>query len=268
MTQATTPQRNVQSRLHGMPSAAHDLVVAGAAALQRQQWAHAEQALLAAMQQAPEHPEVLRLLAIALRMQNRSAEALTLTRRAVAQRPDDALIQNGFGTALDTCGDHEGAIAAFRRACELAPQSAELWANLGKALGDYGRFEDALPVLERALQLSDHSATQLRLAYALRVLGHTDAAAQRYRQLLARNPADGTAWLGLAMLKTRAFAGADIAAMQDLLARAVLKDDDRISLGFALAKALDDHGRYADAFAVLARANAQVRRIRPWSAAR
>jgi Flp pilus assembly protein TadD len=251
-----------------MPSAAHDLVVAGAAALQRQQWAHAEQALLAAMQQAPEHPEVLRLLAIALRMQNRSAEALTLTRRAVAQRPDDALIQNGFGTALDTCGDHEGAIAAFRRACELAPQSAELWANLGKALGDYGRFEDALPVLERALQLSDHSATQLRLAYALRVLGHTDAAAQRYRQLLARNPADGTAWLGLAMLKTRAFAGADIAAMQDLLARAVLKDDDRISLGFALAKALDDHGRYADAFAVLARANAQVRRIRPWSAAR
>jgi Flp pilus assembly protein TadD len=250
-----------------MPAPAHDLVVAGAAALQRQQWAHAEQALLAALQQVPGHPEVLRLLAIALRLQNRSAEALELSRRAAALRPDDALIQNGLGTALDACGDFDGAVTAFRRACELAPQAPELWANLGKTLGDHGRFEDAVPVLERALQLSDHGATQLRLAYALRVLGHTDAAAQRYRQLLARNPADGTAWLGLAMLKTRPFAAADIATMQNLLERAALGDDDRISLGFALAKALDDHGRYADAFPVLIRANAQVRRIRPWNAA-
>ncbi len=267
MSQATTPKRNVPSRLQGMPAAARDLVVAGAAALQRQQWAHAEQALLAALQQVPDHPEVLRLLAIALRLQNRSTEALELSRRAAAQRPDDALIQNGLGTALDACGDCDGAVAAFRRACELAPQAPELWANLGKTLGDHGRFEDAVPVLERALQLSDHGATQLRLAYALRVLGHTDAAAQRYRQLLARNPADGTAWLGLAMLKTRPFAAADIAAIQTLLERAALGNDDRISLGFALAKALDDHGRYAEAFAVLTSANAQVRRIRPWNAA-
>ena len=250
-----------------MPAAAHDLAVAGAAALQRQQGAHAEQALLAALQQVPEHPEVLRLLAIALRLQNRSAEALELSRRAAEQRPDDALIQNGLGTALDACGDVDGAVAAFRRACELAPQAPELWANLGKTLGDNARFEDAVPVLERALELSDHGATQLRLAYALRVLGHTDAAAQRYRQLLARNPADCTAWLGLAMLRTRPFAPADIAAMQSLLERAALGDDDRISLGFALAKALDDHGRYVEAFSVLTKANAQVRRIRPWNAA-
>jgi tetratricopeptide (TPR) repeat protein len=249
-----------------MPAAAAELVVAGATALQQQQWAHAEQALLAALQRVPEHPEVLRLLAIALRLQNRNAEALELSQRAAAQQPHDALIQNGLGTALDACGDHDGAIAAFRHACELAPQAAELWANLGKTLGDYGRFEEAVPVLERALQLSDHSASQLRLAYALRVLGHTDAAAQRYRQLLARNPRDGTAWLGMAMLRTRPFAAADIAAMQNQLERAALNDDNRISLGFALAKALDDHGRYAEAFSVLTQANTQVRRIRPWNA--
>jgi tetratricopeptide (TPR) repeat protein len=258
--------RDAPSRLVGMPRAAAELVAAGAAALQRQQAAHAEQALLAALQCAPEHPEVLRLLAIALRLQNRNTEALELSRRAAALHPHDALIQNGLGTALDACGDHVSAIAAFRHACELAPQSAELWANLGKTLGDHGRFEDAVPALERALQLTDHGATRLRLAYALRVLGRIDAAAQCYRQLLARNPADGTAWLGLAMLKTRAFAATDVAAMQDLLSRGKLNDDDRISLGFALAKALDDHGRYAEAFPVLTRANAQVRRIRPWDA--
>jgi Flp pilus assembly protein TadD len=248
-----------------MASAARDLVVAGTAALQRQQWAHAEQALLAALQLAPEHPEVLRLLAIALRLQSRSTEALELSRRAAAQRPDDALIQNGLGTALDAGGDHEGAIAAFRHACELAPQAAELWSNLGKTLSDAGRFEEAVPVLERALQLAEHHTTRLRLAYALRVLGRTDAAVQHYREMVTQNPLDGAAWLGLASLKTRASAAADIPIMQAALQRPQLGDDDRISIGFALAKALDDHARYPEAFNMLVHANALTRRIRPWN---
>lgn len=247
-----------------LPPSAQRLLSAAQQALQRQQGPHAEQALLAALQQAPEHPEILRLLAIALRLQNRNAEALELLRTAVARRPHDALIQNGLGTALDAAGDGAGAIAAFRHACELAPQSAQLWSNLGKTLSDHGHFEDALPVLERAVQLSDHGATQLRLAYALRVLGHTDAAARRYRELIARNPADGTAWLGLASLKTRPFSLADISAMQQVLAQQQLSEDARISTGFALAKALDDHAQYPQSLAALVAANALIRHLRPW----
>jgi predicted Zn-dependent protease len=121
-----------------MPGAAADFVVAGATALQRQQAVQAEQALLAALQLVPEHPEVLRLLAIALRLQNRNADALELSRRAAAQRPLDPLIQNGLGTALDACGDSEGAIAAFRRACEQAPQSAEMWRTWARPLAITG----------------------------------------------------------------------------------------------------------------------------------
>ena len=254
------------SRTVDLPATAQQHVAAASAALQRQQAVSAESALRDALRHAPEHPEILRLLALALRMQKRDAEALATIRRAAASRPDDALVQNALATALDASADRDGAIAAFRRACELAPESPQLWANLGKTLSDAGYFEDALPVLERAAQMFDHSATHLRLAYALRVLGHTDAAAQRYRELIARNPSDGTAWLGLAGLRTRAFALDDIVAMEQALAHAPLSGDERISLSFALAKALDDHGRYAQAFAVMAEANALTRQIRPWSA--
>jgi Flp pilus assembly protein TadD len=253
--------------LAGLSDAARQLVEEASAALQRQQAVPAERSLRKALELAPEHAEILRLLGLALRLQNRNGEALTVLRRAAAQSPDDALIQNGLGTALDANGDRDGAIVAFRHACEVAPQSAQLWANLGKTLSDDGRFEEALPVLERAAAMSAHGATHLRLAYALRVLGHTDASAHRYRELIARNPADGTAWLGLASLKTRPFATADIIAMQDALKQSQLSNDERISLGFALAKALDDHGRYADAFAALAHANRLTRQIRPWKAA-
>ncbi len=265
MTTAT--QASLEPRLAGLSDQANKLVATGAAALQRQQAQAAEQALRGALAESPEHPEILRLLAIALRLQNKNAEALISLRRAAVQRPDDALIQNGLGTALDANGDRHGAIAAFRRACDLAPHSAPLWANLGKTLSDAGRFEEAVPVLERALQIADHHTTRLRLAYALRVLGNADAAAQYYRDMVVRNPADGAAWLGLASLKTRTSAAADIPIMQAALLRPQLGDDDRISIGFALAQALDDHARYPDAFDVLMHANAQTRHIRPWNRA-
>jgi Flp pilus assembly protein TadD len=263
----TATDSDHDSRLIGLPDAARRLLAEAAQALQRRQAGPAERALLAALIEAPEHPELLRLLAVALRLQDKNAEALTYIRRAAALRPDDAMIQNGLGTTLAAVGDPDAAISAFRRACELAPQSAPLWANLGKTLGDDGRFEEALPVLERAAQMSDHGATHLRLAYALRVLGRTDASAARYRELIARNPADGTAWLGLSALRTLPFSTADIAAMQQILNSAPLSNDDQISLGFALAKALDDHARHTEGFAALTQANARARQIRPWDAA-
>jgi tetratricopeptide (TPR) repeat protein len=248
-----------------VPDTAQALLAAATAALHNRQAAAAEHNLRLALQRAPEHPELLRLLALALRLQQRDGEALSLLRRAAAQRPDDALIQNGLGTALDVSGDRDGAIAAFRRACELAPQAAQLWSNLGKTLSDAGRFDEALPVLETAARMSDHGATHLRLAYALRALGRSAAAAQCYRQLLARNPANGRAWLGLAGLRTRPFAQQDIADMQRVLPQ--LDGDERVSLGFALAKALDDHGRYDESFAQLVQANAQARQTVRWNAA-
>ncbi len=214
---------------------------------------------------APTYAEMLRLLAIALRMQQRNAEALPLLRQAAVLQPDDALIQNGLGAALDDAGEGDAAIAAFRRACELAPHAVPIWSNLGKTLVERERFEDAVPVLEHVLKIAPHDASQLRLAHSLRVLGRTDEASARYRELIARNPADGTAWLGLAMMKTRPFTRADLDAIEAAL-RAPASADDRISLGFAHAKALDDHRRYAEAFTALADANARTRAIRPWQA--
>jgi Flp pilus assembly protein TadD len=254
------------TRLLGLPARAQALRQDAAEALQSHQAPRAEQSLVAALALAPEHPELLRLLAVALRVQNRNAEALQFARRAAMLRPEDALIQNGLGTALEAAGDSDGAITAFRRACELAPQSAQLWANLGQSLVSHGRFEEALPVLQRAARMFDHVATHLRLGYALRVLGHTDAAARQYRDIIARRPTDAQAWIGLANLRTRMFAADDIVAMREAL-QAARSSEDRGALGFALAKALDDHGRYDEAFAALVQANRVCRDRQRWNAA-
>lgn len=235
--------------------------------LQSQQAKAAEVLLRKGLAHAPEDADVLRLLSVALRMQDRHTEALPLIKQAAAARPDDALIQNSLGTALDAEGETDAAHTALRRACELAPQAPQVWNNLGKFLGDHARFEEAVPVLQRALALHFHDASQLRLAHALRVLGRTDDSAQAYRELLRRNPMDGYAWIGLAGLKTRRFSVADLDAMQSALQSNALPDDDRISMLFALAKAFDDHKRYAEAFEQYRHGNRLVRNIRPWQRA-
>jgi Tfp pilus assembly protein PilF len=254
-------------RLAGLTPAAARLAQSGTRALQAQQAQVAERDLRSALQQAPAHPEVQRLLALALRALGKNAEALELLRRAARRWPDDVLVQNGLGTALDACGEREAAIAAFRRACELAPQSAPLWANLGKTLCDYALFEEAVPALEHATSLTDHPASKIRLAHALRALGRIDDAERLLRAMLARDPADSEVWLALAGLKTRPLSTDDIAALEPLLQRPNLKPGERISLQFTLAKAFDDHGRYADAFAQYLQGNAAARHLHPWQAA-
>ncbi|MBS0487384.1 MAG: sulfotransferase family protein, partial [Proteobacteria bacterium] len=64
-------------------------------ALRAKQAPAAERDLRTALAEAPAHPEVQRLLAIALRMQDKNAEALALLRQAAANWPDDVMIQNG-----------------------------------------------------------------------------------------------------------------------------------------------------------------------------
>ena len=258
---------SVDPRLKGLSLPASARVDAAKSLLQQRQASAAERELRMALTVAPNHAEVLRLLGMALRLQNRNDEALQIMQRAVAQRPADPLVQNGLGTALDACGDRDAAIVAFRRACELAPQSAPLWSNFGKTLSDHGLFDEALPTLERAVALGAGDSATLRLAYALRVLGRTDEAVRIYRDLIAINPSYGQAWLGLSNLKTRQFSDDDLAALETIWRENEGVTDDRISIGFSLARALDDHARYAESLAVLNEANTLTRSIRPWDAA-
>jgi len=79
-------------------------------------------------------------------------------------------------------------------------------------------------------------------------------------------PWSGMAWWGLANIKTLRFESKDSDAIRSALSDARASDDDRIALGFALAKTLDDQGRYAESLQALAQANAIARRRVTWNA--
>jgi tetratricopeptide (TPR) repeat protein len=131
-----------------------------------------------------------------------------------------------------------------------------------------GAVDEARAAFEHAVAADPrHAMARVRLADALVYLGELDAAAASYRAALERNPGCGPAWWGLAAMRTVPFDDADYARLRALHADARTADVDRIAIGFALAKAHEDRGRYDDAFATLGEANAAMRRRVGWSAA-
>ena len=235
-------------------------------ALQNGDAVSAERHLRVLLARETRNAEALRLLGMAQSAQGRYGDAAGTLRSAADLDSNNALVFNSLGNALGRLGDKAGAATAFARACELAPQAAPFWYNLGKLLYEDARPEQALRALERAAALArDDLRAHFLLAQAQRVTGHTEAAAELYRQLLEGHPQRAEAWLGLASLQRLHFSAADVAAMEQTM-RAELSEDDRISIRFALARGYEDQQRYADAFALYAQANALVRAHHAWDA--
>jgi tetratricopeptide (TPR) repeat protein len=227
----------------------------------------AERHLAEAIASSPEHPEVLRMQAGIHSLRGRNQQAISAMQDALSQRPQDALYHNTMGTLLGIAGNFDTAIAALRRCCELQPGMAIAWYNLGVMLTRCVRNDEAVLALERAVQLApDHVAARALLGDMLRTRGRVEEAAAEYRKVLADYPWAGMAWWGLADLKTSHFADGDIERMQAAMRQPRASDDDLIAIGFALAKAFDDAGRYADALEALADANAIARRRQRWDA--
>ena len=215
---------------------------------------------------APEHPEVLRIAAVAAVLDGRPAEAVAALRRALAARPDDPLLHNNLGSALAATGDSDGAIAAFGRATQIAPSLAASWYNLGKTLKARGESAKADEALARAVALAPtHVPARIVQGDNLKAFGRIGEAEAAYRAAIALDPVAAHAWWGLANLKTVRFDAADVATLERAFAD--FRGYDRPALGFALAKALEDQDRYADAFAILEEANALRREQQPWDGA-
>lgn len=256
------------SRLQGLGNDAVQHVIATAHALEAGRADEAARALSGALASDPDHPEVLRLQAGMLSLRGQHAEAVRAMQSALDRRPQDALYHNTMATVLADAGQLDAAIAELERACELQPGLAAPWYNLGVLLSRGVRYAKAADALRRAIALSpEHASARAQLADLLRISDRSDEAIAEYRTLLAEQPWAGMAWWGLADIKTLRMTAEDSAAIEHALRDSRASDDDRIAMGFALAKALDDQGRYAESLDALAQANAIARRRKTWNAA-
>ena len=254
-------------RLNGLDNEAAQRTLAAAQALALGRADQAAAQLQPVLVGYPNHPEVLRLHAGILNLRGEFPAALSTMQRAVELRPDDPLYLNTLGAIQGDGGDPDSAIETLQRACKLESGLAVAWFNLGTMLVRCVRNEEAVEALQRAVALDPgHMEARALLGDMLRVGGRVQESAAEYRKVLAERPWAGMAWWGLADLRSNAFAPEDVERMRAALRDPRATDDDRIAIGFALAKVLDEQGRYGDSLDALKQANAIARLRQQWNA--
>ncbi|HEX3651637.1 MAG TPA: sulfotransferase [Rhizomicrobium sp.] len=186
---------------------------------------------------------------LALRM-SRLREAAEILKRALDLAPRCTITRELYATALTQLMDWKGANAQARILLEEEPGNPRLEALLASNLVMLGEREEAIRHFHEVQPNADSDVVfWLNYGHAARAIGLEDSIiVNAYRKCLELEPSYGSAWWGLADLKTYQFSTAEIANMREQLRSKELSDGLRCHLEFALGTALEKEGEYAESF--------------------
>jgi tetratricopeptide (TPR) repeat protein len=183
----------------------------------------AELLLAAVLERAPGYRVARQEYAGVLLELHRYDDARREIERLLKDDADNRLLKTQFAAACVGLGEHERATALYQALLTATPLDADLHLSIG---------------------------------HALKTLGRTTEAIASYHQAAACRADFGDAYWSLANLKTYRFSEQELADMRRLLEAQSTAPVDRYHLCFALGKALEDRGEYAESFRCYERGNA------------
>ena len=175
----------------------------------------AETLLVRCLELAPSFTGARHNYAVVLHRQNKPAAALREIEALLALEPTNPGYNNLKAAILVRIGEYQQSIEIYEAVLAAYPEQPKIWMSYGHALKTKGREEDSIAAYRKSVELQ---------------------------------PSLGEAYWSLANLKTFRFTAADLDAMRRQHERDALADEDRFHLHFAMGKALEDAGSYAESF--------------------
>jgi tetratricopeptide (TPR) repeat protein len=206
------------------------------------------------------HVEAMRLLARIGLQQDVLDDAETLLEAVLTLAPDYRAARYDYAMALLRRHRHVQAVAELEKLLQLDPSNRVYRTSYATAQVGLGEHERALGLYRElaadAAQAVQASELHLSIAHSLKALGRQQEAIDSYRTAAAARPSYGDAYWSLANLKTYRFAEDEIARMRAQETAASTPLVDRYHLCFALGKALEDRGEFAESYRYYERGNA------------
>ena len=208
------------------------------------------------LKRRPHDVDAIRLLAeigITLGMLD---EAIVLLERCLALAPNFTIAQANYATALARRQRFDEALDRTGHLQIEQPDNLSHKVQHASILAMAGRFEQAHEKFEEVLTfIPDNARILTSYGHSLRYGGRGEDAAAAYQRAIAAEPDAGEAYWSLANLKTFKFADAQLDGMRQRYAAMEKLSADRYHLAFALGKALEDKGDFAESFAAYADGN-------------
>jgi tetratricopeptide (TPR) repeat protein len=203
------------------------------------------------------HVEAMRLLAkIGVKLDVLD-DAELLLEALLALAPDYQAARYDYAYVLLGRHKHVKAIEEIGKLLKVDPKNRSYRTAYATACVGLGDNEKAVALYRELLAETPRAADlELSVAHALKTLGRREEAIESYRAAAASRPSYGDAYWSLANLKTYRFAVDEVERMRLEEASASTALVDRFHLCFALGKALEDRGDYAEAFSYYERGNA------------
>lgn len=177
-------------------------------------YADAETLLARCLELAPGFAAARHNYAMVLHRQNKPEAALEQVEKLLGDDRRNPGYRNLKAAILGRIGEYAASIEQYREVLAEYPNQAKVWMSLGHALKTAGRNVESIEAYTKSIEKAPHL---------------------------------GEAYWSLANLKTFRFSPAQTQAMREQLA-GELSAEDRFHFEFALGKALEDAGEFAESF--------------------
>ena len=204
-----------------------------------------------------DHIEGMRLLAQIGMKLDVLDDAELLLENVLRMEPDYRAARFDYVQVLLQRHKHRQAREQIQMLQQIEPENRAYLTAQATICTELGECETALRLYGQLLkETPDHAELHLSMGHTLKTLGRQTEAIEAYHRAARCRAGYGDAYWSLANLKTYRFTDEEIEEMRRAEAAPRLSVVDRFHLCFALGKALEDRGQYAEAFGYYERGNA------------
>ncbi len=215
--------------------------------------------------QVPAEVRTLRLLARLAKRFRHFEIATSILAQCVETQPLNAELGLEYASSLLANKKHQEALEQCQRLIGIAPENIEIYNLKAEVLYSLGRYEEAISIYRELSDVHEQSAQALlHLGKILKTVGETTKAISCYHDVVRDERMSARAYWELANLRTYRFSADEIDAMQALLNTHQISDINKVLIQFALGKALEDEGRFAESFQHYQAANSTYARFQPF----
>jgi tetratricopeptide (TPR) repeat protein len=217
----------------------------------------AEDLIRSYLRRKPDDIEALRILAQVAHQNEFSMDAATLLEAVLEASPGYRAARHDYVLALIALHRHKQAREQIEILIAAEPDHPTHRMTLASILVGQGSTEEAIAMYRELLgKRPGDPELHLSLGHAQKTLGLRADAESSYCEAARQRANFGDAYWSLANLKTYRFTDQQLAAMREQVDARRVPLVDRYHLCFALGKALEDRGEYAESFQFYSLGNA------------